>query len=111
MNTNSIITDIINQVLSNFDFAYMLVINILTYMVIKLIDYLNKDKNVNTWTKRIVLVCVSAFIFILYYVNNYTNIVILINSTIVTPVFWSWVLKPILKKFNMDYKKIDNTLN
>lgn len=111
MNSSTIITNIVNQVLSNFDFAYMLVINILTYIIIKVLDYINKDKAVKTWTKRLVLLIASIIVFILYYITDYNNIVILINSTIVTPVFWSWVLKPILNKFGMDYKKIDNTLN
>lgn len=111
MNTDAIVTNIINQVLSNFDFTYMLVINILTYIIIKVIDYINKDKAVSTWAKRLVLLIASIIVFILYYVTDYNNIVVLINSTIVTPVFWSWVLKPILNKFGMDYKKFDNTLN
>lgn len=106
-----VINNIINQVLSNFDFAYMVVINIMTYIIIKVIDHINKDKAVNTWTKRLVLLIASSIVFILYYVTDYNNIVVLINSTIVTPVFWSWVLKPILNKFGLDYKKIDNTLN
>ncbi len=111
MDSNTIITNIVNQVLSNFDFAYMLVINILTYIIIKVLDYINKDKAVKTWTKRLVLLIASIIVFILYYITDYNNIVVLINSTIVTPVFWSWVLKPILNKFGMDYKKFDNTLN
>lgn len=111
MNTESVITNIINQVLSNFDFAYMLVINILTYFIIKVIDIINKDKAVKTWTKRLVFIIASTVIFILYYITKYDKVVVLINSTIVAPVFWSWVLKPILTKFGMDYKKIDNYLN
>lgn len=110
MNTDTIITNIINQVLSNFDFAYMLVINILTYIIIKIADIINKDKVVKTWAKRLILLIASTVVFILYYITNYDNIVVLINSTIAAPVFWSWVLKPILTKLNMDYKKIDNCL-
>lgn len=111
MNSSTIITNIVNQVLSNFDFAYMLVINILTYIIIKVLDYINKDKAIKTWTKRLVLLIASIIVFILYYITDYNNIIVLINSTIVTPVFWSWVLKPILNKFGMDYKKFDNVLN
>lgn len=106
-----VINNIINQVLSNFDFAYMVVINIMTYIVIKIIDMINKDKVVGTWTKRFVLVMSALIVFTLYYITEYDNIVVLVNSTIATPVFWSWVLKPILNKFGLDYKKIDNTLN
>ena len=45
---------IINQLISNFDFALMLIINIITYFVIKIIDEANGDKQPTTWQKRIV---------------------------------------------------------
>lgn len=32
---------------------------------------------------------------------------ILFNSAILSPVFWSWVIKPICKYFNIDYKDIN----
>ena len=105
------INDILSQVLSSFDFAYMLIINVITYFVIKFIDAINKDKTVKTWTKRIILIIVSIFTFILYLTNGYENNLVLINSTIVAPVVWSWILKPICNKFGIDYKKIDNILN
>ena len=98
-------SQIINQIFNNFDFVYMLVINILTYLIIKTIDILNGEKVISTWTIRIVLIVSIIFVFIGYKINNYPNNIILINSTIAVPVFWSWVLKPILNKFNIDYKK------
>ena len=45
---------IIYQLVANFDFALMLVINVITYGVIKLIDDINGDKVPTTWQKRIV---------------------------------------------------------
>lgn len=98
-------SQIINQIINNFDFVYMLVINVLTYIIIKSIDSINGDKKVSTWTKRLVLLFSIIFVFIGYKINNYPNNIILINSTIAAPVFWSWCLKPILNKFNIDYKK------
>lgn len=98
-------SQIINQIINNFDFVYMLVINILTYLIIKTIDILNGEKVISTWTKRVVLIISIIFVFIGYKINNYHNNIILINSTIAVPVFWSWCLKPILNKFNIDYKK------
>lgn len=98
-------SQIINQVLANFDFVYMLVINILTYLGIKTIDAINGDKPISTWAKRIVLLISIIIVFIGYKINNYPNDIILINSTIAAPVFWSWCLKPLFDKFNIDYKK------
>lgn len=101
-------SQIINQIINNFDFVYMLVINILTYLIIKTVDTLNGEKVISTWTKRIILIISIIFVFIGYKINNYPNNIILINSTIAVPVFWSWILKPILHKLGVDYKQINN---
>lgn len=111
MDINVHITDIVNQVLSSFDFTYMLVVNILTYLIIKIIDYFNGDRKVKTWIKRLVLIIAALTITIIYLIIGYEDKFMLINSTIVAPVFWSWVLKPILDKFGIGYKTVNNTLN
>lgn len=104
-NINIDLSQVINQVIANFDFVYMLVINIFTFTIIKTIDTINGDKAISTWTKRIVLLIAIVIVFIGYKINNYPNNIVLINSTIAAPVFWSWVLKPILNKFNINYNK------
>lgn len=104
------IQEIIDNIIANFDFAYMLIVNILTYGVIKLIDYLNKDKNVSTLIKRVVLVCCIIVITLVYVLIGYEDYKILLNSAIAAPVFYSWVLRPILKKFKIGYKEFDETL-
>lgn len=104
------IQGIIDNIIANFDFAYMLIVNILTYSVIKLIDYLNKDKNVSTLIKRIVLVCCIIVITLVYILIGYEDYKILLNSAIAAPVFYSWILRPILKKFKIGYKEFDETL-
>lgn len=96
-------SSIINQLISNFDFAYTLSINILTYFIIKLIDIANGDKKVSTLTKRIVLVCCTIVCCIIYKIYTPIENYILINSTILAPVAYSWVFKPILKKLNINY--------
>ena len=50
--TNIVFSDILNH----FNFSYIFSIVILTYIIIKFIDYINKDKKVSTWSKRIVLI-------------------------------------------------------
>lgn len=104
-NINVDLSQVINQIIANFDFVYMLVINIFTFTIIKTIDTINGDKAISTWTKRIVLLIAIVIVFIGYKINNYPNNIVLINSTIAAPVFWSWVLKPILNKFNINYNK------
>lgn len=105
------IEKLLDLIVSNFDFSYMITINVLTYIIIKGLDYLNKDKNVKTITKRIVLVISIIIVTVGYILTDYQDYTVLINSAICAPVFYSWVLRPILIKCNIGYKKYDDTLN
>lgn len=102
---------IVNGILSNFDFGFMFIVNVLTYIIIKTIDYFNGDNKVPTWQKRCVLVISIAAMIGIYIAAGYDNTIMLVNSAILAPVFWSWVVSPILKKLGVSYKDIDNTIN
>lgn len=97
--------EIIDQVINNFDIAYMLSINILTYLVIKVIDYFNKYEKVKLIIKRLVLIICTIICCVVY--KFFTNIdtQILINSTIAAPVFYSWIMKPFLQRINIGYRR------
>ena len=97
--------EIINQLIHNFDFALMLVINIVTYSLIKILDEINKEKIVTTWQKRIIFVLSAITMGIVYYFITDIKPSIIINSIIIAPVAWSWLAKPIAAKFGIDYKK------
>lgn len=101
---------IVDGILSNFDFGFMFIVNVLTYIIIKVIDYFNGDNKVPTWQKRCVLVISIAAMAGIYIVAGYDNAIMLINSAVLAPVFWSWVVSPILKKLGVGYKDIDNTI-
>ena len=101
-----IINNIVTTIISSFDFAYCISVNVLTYLIIKIIDSLNGNKTVSTWSKRIVLLVVIFSTGVLYNLIGCDN-KILLNSAILSPVFWSWIMKPICKKFKIDYKNIN----
>lgn len=101
---------IVDGILSNFDFGFMFIVNVLTYIIIKVIDYFNGDNKVPTWQKRCVLVISIAAMAGIYITAGYDNTIMLVNSAILAPVFWSWVVSPILKKLGVGYKDIDNTI-
>lgn len=105
MNNVNIINDIINQVINNFDFTYMLTINIFTYIIIKLIDEFNGDKVVKPVYKKLILLLSSIILLVIHLCLDIKDINILINSTIAAPVFWSWCVKPILNKYKLNYKE------
>lgn len=101
---------IVDGILSNFDFGFMFIVNVLTYIIIKVIDYFNGDNKVPTWQKRCVLVISIAAMIGIYIIAGYDNTIMLVNSAVLAPVFWSWVVSPILKKLGIGYKDIDNTI-
>lgn len=99
---------LIKQVFDSFDIIYILMINIVTYFLIKIADYFNGDKKVPVLTKRIFLVLAAIIMFCIYKYNNYDDALKLINSSIAAPVIWTWILKPIINKLKIGYKQ-DNS--
>ncbi len=96
---------IINQLVHNFDFALMLVINVVTYIAIKILDELNGEKVPTTWQKRLIFVASAIIVGAVYGLTTDISINIIINSCIIAPVAWSWLAKPIANKFGIDYKQ------
>ena len=99
------IEQISDNILTGFDFSYCLAVNILTYIVVRFIDSI-RSKHLTKWQKRIVLLIAIAILGTAYYLIG-TDLRVLVNSSILAPVSWSWVFKPIVKKLNLDYRKYD----
>lgn len=99
-----IISNTIQTTLDSFDFAFCIIVNVLTYLIITVVNELKSPKVLTKWNKRIVLICVILLTGVVYYFVQ-SNLRTIINSAILAPVFWSWILKPICKAFNIDYKK------
>lgn len=55
---------LIKQVFDSFDIIYILMINIVTYFLIKTADYFNGDKKVPVLTKRIFLILATVIMFV-----------------------------------------------
>lgn len=100
------IENIIQTTLESFDFAYCIVVNILTYITIKVVNDKRKE-HLTTWQKRWILLAIILSTGVLYALFK-VDLRLILNSAIITPVFWSWVMKPICKYFDIDYHKIDN---
>ena len=104
-----IINNVINALISQFDFTYCVIVNIMTYLII---NFMIKvvGGNVVVPIKRIVLLFSIIVIATIYYFLG-TDIKVLVNSAILAPVSWSWIFKPIANKLGWDYKQIDKLLN
>ena len=104
-----VINNIINALISQFDFTYCVIVNIMTYLIINLMIKL-VGGNIVVPIKRIVLLFSIIVIAAIYYFLG-TDIKVLVNSAILAPVSWSWIFKPIANKLGWDYKQIDKLLN
>lgn len=104
-----VINNIINALISQFDFTYCVIVNIMTYLIINFIIKV-VGGNVVVPIKRIVLLFSIIVIAAIYYFLG-TDIKVLVNSAILAPVSWSWIFKPIANKLGWDYKQIDKLLN
>lgn len=104
-----VINNIINALISQFDFTYCVIVNIMTYLII---NFMIKvvGGNVVVPIKRIVLLFSIIVVAAIYYFLE-TDIKVLVNSAILAPVSWSWIFKPIANKLGWDYKQIDKLLN
>lgn len=96
-----IISNIIQTTLSSFDFAYCITVNILTYLIITILA--KKEKPLVKWGKRVVLIINVIILGIVWYIAT-KDIRLVLNSAILAPVFWSWIMKPICQYFKLDYK-------
>lgn len=97
-----------DHIVNSFDFGYVVTVNILTYILIKILDYINKELKVTKLQKRILLIFSIVIVATVYILLDYDSKIILFNSTIITPITWSWILKPLCQKAGIDYKHINN---
>lgn len=99
--------EIINQIINNFDWAYMLSVNVLTYMIIRTLDIINGKKQVSTIIKKIVLIICVIILAIAYKLIDNVDNRILLNSAILAPVAWDYVLRPLIRRIGLGYKLND----
>ena len=97
-----IVSDIIQTTLNSFDFGYCVVVNLLTYFIVK--GFEDFKKVLTKWKKRLALLFSIIFIGVIYHMYG-DDLKLIVNSAILAPVSWSWIFKPICAKFKLDYKK------
>ena len=94
---------IFQYVVTSFNFGFVISINIVAYLIITLIGYLTK-KEVPKLFKILTTIVVSIGLYFLYGALTTIDKEILLNSSILAPVSWDWVIKPLCKWIKIDYK-------
>ena len=100
-----VIYNTIQTTLNSFDFAYCIIVNILTYLIINIINSRNGNIDMKKWSKRMILLLCIVIVGCFYYFTG-SDIKLVLNSAVIAPVFWSWIMKPICRHFKIDYKQL-----
>lgn len=103
----SLLEEILRTTAESFDFGFVISVNIIAYLMISFIDANNGPKPVKTWTKRLITVTCAIVLGIIYFSLKLGEAKMILNSMILSFVSWSWIIKPILVKFGIDYRKIE----
>ena len=98
----TIILELINKTLESFDFPFCIIVNIATYLAIKLYTDYKKKSQISTWNKRLIFLIIGFIVSTIYCLTG-SDIKTIFNSFILAPVSWSWIFKPICNKFNIGY--------
>ena len=98
----TIILELINKTLESFDFPFCIIVNIATYLAIKLYTDYKKKSQISTCNKRLIFLAISIITAAIYYATGSDSKTIF-NSFILAPVSWSWIFKPICDKLNIGY--------
>lgn len=98
----TIILEVVNKTLESFDFPFCIIVNIATYLAIKLYTDYKKKSQISTRNKRLIFLVISIITAVIYYAIGSDSKTIF-NSFILAPVSWSWIFKPVCEKFNIGY--------
>ena len=103
----------INEIINSFDWSYMLVVNLITYLVIQAInEKTKKKKSLKKLTKMLITIVIGVLIAIAnYFLKENTDLLKLFYSFVLSMISFDYIFKPILKKIKLDYKIFDNSSN
>lgn len=93
--------------ITNFDLSFVISINVVAYLIITLLGYIIKKK-VSKGIKIGITIVTSILLFLLYGGITDCNKEVLLNSSILAPVAWDWIIKPLCNWIKIDYKENTN---
>ena len=96
---------LVDRILQIFSLEYMFSVIVASYFIIKVIDALNGDKVVPTKVKRLITFGVGAISFCIFHWATEISFETLVSSYLGAVFFYDAVIKFLLKKLDVDYRK------
>lgn len=96
-------TEILKGFFDNVDWIFLIQINIVSYVCIKLIDDANGDKIVPSWLKT-TITFIAAIVINMFEPSDADKF---ITTVILSLISWDYIFKPVINKLdsNLLYKK------
>lgn len=95
---------IIDIITNNFNFGVIISINVLTYGIITIYNTISKKQASKLLKIIITIFSIITLGFIYWKIETISKDTI-ISSCVSAPLIWDWIIKPILNKIGIDYKK------
>ena len=99
-----VVNKVFDLLAANIDFAFMLSVNVLTFLLIKFADEKNKQKKVSRFLKRLITLLAGMALAVPLVLLNALEIKVALYSFVLSLVSWDGLFKHIIKKWGIGYK-------
>ena len=99
-----VVNKIFDLLSANIDFAFMFSVNVLTFLLIKKADEINKEKKVSRLIKRLIALFSGIALAIPLVLLNGLELKVALYSFILSLVSWDGLFKHVIKKLGIGYK-------
>lgn len=99
-----VVDKVFDLLAANIDFAFMLSVNVLTFLLIKFADEKNKQKKVTRFLKRLITLLAGALLAVPLVLLNALEVKVALYSFVLSLVSWDGLFKHIIKKWGIGYK-------
>lgn len=99
-----VVNKVFDLLAANIDFAFMLSVNVLTFLLIKFADEKNKQKKVTRFLKRLITLLAGIALAVPLVLLSALEIKVALYSFVLSLVSWDGLFKHIIKKWGIGYK-------
>ena len=99
-----VVNKVFDLLAANIDFAFMLSVNVMTFLLIKFADEKNKQKKVSRFLKRLITLLAGIALAVPLVLLSALEIKVALYSFVLSLVSWDGLFRHIIKKWGIGYK-------